>query len=89
MAGGEMFGFVLSMTMQALVNGHSKQHSRMAVVVYVTIAMIGTWLLVYVKEDLRKQAFEKEYGKAMPMVEEFNEMPMVEANKKGDIIYQL
>jgi hypothetical protein len=65
----------LGMFLQGILDGVSKVESRNAIIIIAVFIFCGVMLLFSVKEDLRKQKFEREE------TEKGNLMPMVDTHK--------
>jgi hypothetical protein len=63
------------MFLQGILDGVSKVESRNAIIIIAVFIFCGVMLLFSVKEDLRKQKFEREE------TEKGNLMPMVDTHK--------
>lgn len=74
LAGGELFGFVAGMILEAVVDGTQKSRSRAVVGVCMGCIALGIVILLFVKEDLRKEKFEE--------VEDYKEHELEEVNSQ-------
>jgi|JI61114C2RNA_FD_contig_51_911694_length_1355_multi_2_in_0_out_0_4 hypothetical protein len=60
LSAGQLLGFILGLSMQFLIDGKTKMYSRIGGGIYLVLMLCGALVMCWVKEDLRKNAKEKE-----------------------------